>query len=343
MGVITSAVAWALAIANDETHGYDQTNRWGPDYDCSSLVIEAYERAGVPVRTNGASYTGNMVDIFLGNGFTDITDSVNFSTGAGLKTGDVVWVSGHVEMISRKGYLVGASINENGNVTGGLTGDQTGAEIRERTYYNYPWTFALRYVENVDKSEVVKGNRYLTMDEMKINARYIYQYFTSNGWTLEAIAGMLGNMQTESTINPAIWQSLDYGNTSLGYGLVQWTPSTKVTNWLSGNGYAVDDIEGQCARILYEMAEGIQYYSTEDYPESFREFSQSTKSPEYLAYAFLNNYERAKDRDQPNRQSQARFWYNYLYENGTGDSGNTNIKIKKHKMSLLLMSMALRR
>ena len=342
MGVITTAVAWALAIAEDNTHGYDQTNRWGPDYDCSSLVIEAYERAGVPVKTNGASYTGNMVNVFLSSGFIDVTNSVNLRTGTGLKMGDIVWVNGHVEMVSRKGYLVGASINENGNVTGGQSGDQTGAEIRERTYYNYPWTFALRYVESVENSEIVKGNRYLTMDEMKINARYIYQYFTRKGWTLNAIAGMLGNMQTESTINPAIWQNLDSGNTNLGYGLVQWTPSTNVTSWLIANGYAIDDIGGQCARIIYELENKLQYYATESYPETFREFSQSTKSPEYLAYAFLNNYERPADRTQPNRQSQARFWYEYLYENGTSDTGG-NTKINKHKLSIALMYATLRR
>ena len=30
------AVTWAIEIANDPAHGYDQDNRWGPDYDCSS-------------------------------------------------------------------------------------------------------------------------------------------------------------------------------------------------------------------------------------------------------------------------------------------------------------------
>ena len=35
------AVTWAIRIANDPAHGYDQDNRWGPDYDCSSLVISA--------------------------------------------------------------------------------------------------------------------------------------------------------------------------------------------------------------------------------------------------------------------------------------------------------------
>lgn len=146
MGKVTDAVAWALAIANDNTHGYDQNNRWGPNYDCSSLIIQAYENAGVPVKTNGATYTGNMVKAFKKSGFIDVTSQVNLSTGEGIITGDVCWKSGHVEMCSRAGYLVGAHINENGTITGGVSGDQTGNEISERTYYS-GWKTVLRYPE----------------------------------------------------------------------------------------------------------------------------------------------------------------------------------------------------
>ena len=141
---ILSAIEWAVNIANDNSHGYDQTSRWGPDYDCSSLVIQAYEQAGVPVKTNGATYTGNMVNVFLNTGFQDVTSQINLATGEGLKEGDVVWKSGHVEMIIQNGQIVGARINENGETTGGETGDQTGDEIRVRAYYNYPWTTVLR-------------------------------------------------------------------------------------------------------------------------------------------------------------------------------------------------------
>lgn len=144
---IERAVSWALSIAADNSHGYDQTNRWGPDYDCSSLVITAYEKAGVPVKTNGASYTGNMVEVFKNTGFIDVTSKVNLDTGVGLIKGDVLWKSGHTEMVYAPGYIVGASINENGTTTGGEVGDQTGKEIRTRNYYNYPWTTVLRYPE----------------------------------------------------------------------------------------------------------------------------------------------------------------------------------------------------
>ena len=55
---VERAIDWAIAIANDNTHGYSQQVRWGPDYDCSSFVISAFRSAGVD--TGHASYTGDM-------------------------------------------------------------------------------------------------------------------------------------------------------------------------------------------------------------------------------------------------------------------------------------------
>lgn len=56
------------------------------------------------------------------------------------------------------------------------------------------------------------GNTYnssntLTMTQMEVNATYIWGYLNNQGWTLNAVAGMLGNMQSESAINPGRWQS----------------------------------------------------------------------------------------------------------------------------------------
>lgn len=46
---------------------------------------------------------------------------------------------------------------------------------------------------------------------MKPNAEYVYDFFTDKGWAENAVAAILGNMQTESNINPGIWQSLREG------------------------------------------------------------------------------------------------------------------------------------
>ena len=134
--------------AKDDSHGYDQGYRWGEkgDYDCSSAVIQAWQNAGVPVKSGGATYTGDMKNVFLKNGFKDITASVNRGTGTGLKRGDVLLNEAHhVAMYCGAGKEVEASINEKGTAHGGQPGDQTGKEFLIRSYRNYPWHCILRY------------------------------------------------------------------------------------------------------------------------------------------------------------------------------------------------------
>lgn len=144
------AVNLAISIANDDSHGYDQTNRWGPDFDCSSFLIYVWQSVGVPVRTNGASYTGNMRGAFLASGFSDITASVNLQNGVGSQAGDVFLnYTHHTVMSIGNGQIVSASSNEYGGTTGGQTGDQTGREIKISGYYcpSYGWDCVLRYTK----------------------------------------------------------------------------------------------------------------------------------------------------------------------------------------------------
>lgn len=125
------AVEWAVNIANDDTHGYDQAKREGPDYDCSSLIINAYEQAGLPLKSKGASYTGNIEEVALNLGFTNVTTLTNQGKNIDkLESGDILLnPSSHVEMYIGNNQKVGAHINEKGTTTGGKTGDQTGHEI----------------------------------------------------------------------------------------------------------------------------------------------------------------------------------------------------------------------
>lgn len=196
----------------------------------------------------------------------------------------------------------------------------------------------------------ISKNVFLTESEMTVNAKYVYSYLTSRGWTPQAVCGMLGNFETESTINPGIWQNLDAGNTSLGYGLVQWTPSTKYTSWCNERGFEPSSMESALKRIEWELENGEQYYPTDAYPLTFREFKSSTKTPSYLAQAFLLNYERPADQTQPARSTQAEKWYTLLKgsEGGsegdeTDDEPSSPSTLKQSKMPLWMIITASRR
>jgi hypothetical protein len=150
MTKVEAATTWMERLAADNSHGYSQTNRWGPDYDCSSAVIQAWENAGVPVKTKGATYTGNMYPVFMACGFTDVTPYVNLYSGAGLKRGDVLLNhADHTAMVVGPGRVVHARGSEGHPEAG----DQTGNEIRTQNYWNYPWNCVLRYPDVADDDQ----------------------------------------------------------------------------------------------------------------------------------------------------------------------------------------------
>lgn len=189
----------------------------------------------------------------------------------------------------------------------------------------------------------ITGNYYLPQEEMEINAQYIDWYLRARGWSVNAIAAMLGNMQSESTINPGIWQNLDEGNTSLGYGLVQWTPATKLIEWANGEGLSYESMDAQLARIEYEVENGLQWIQTDTYPLTFGAFKVSTLSPFYLAGAFLHNYERPAEPDTQLRGSQADAWFTFLGGSGGSGGASPDTPVKKHELSLLMKYIATRR
>jgi hypothetical protein len=121
------------------------------------------------------------------------------------------------------------------------------------------------------------SNSYLTQSQMTVNAQYILDYLRSKGWTKNAVCGMLGNMQTESTINPGIWQGLHENNLSEGFGLVQWTPATNYITWAQSGNLPVADMDSELKRILYEVSAGLQFYSTSAYNMTFTQLRKTGK------------------------------------------------------------------
>ena len=147
MTIPEKALQWAINTANDQSHGYSQSNRWGnPDYDCSSFVLSAYKNAGADI--GNATYTGNMTDL-LKHGFKDVSKSVNLNTGSGLQKGDIIYYHksgniGHAVMYAGNGQIVHARGQSYGS---SKPGDQ-GSEIAVTKFYPGSYDRVYRYVGN---------------------------------------------------------------------------------------------------------------------------------------------------------------------------------------------------
>lgn len=185
MSIIEKAVQWAISIANDNTHGYSQSVRWGPSYDCSSLVISAYRQAGLNLNS---TYTGDMRADFLAHGFKA------YNTNEPLKRGDVLLNdASHTALYIGDGQLVHARSSE-GTCD---TVDGSGNEIRVQPYFDYPWDVVLRYEENTsDQPEPTDSYTVKAGDTLwKIAERFL-----GNGALYKEIMKL--NNLTSTLINP---------------------------------------------------------------------------------------------------------------------------------------------
>lgn len=152
------------------------------------------------------------------------------------------------------------------------------------------------------------------------NMNLVYDYFISKGWTPNAIAGMLGNMMVESTVNPWLFQhhNLDWNNVPAiltdngGMGLTQWTPCRKYYNWALNENKDPQSGFTMCDRIKYEQDNGLQWSLDNILHYNWEDYVTSTQSPEMLARVFVWAYERPADPDVSQRQRNARWCFDNI-------------------------------
>lgn len=177
----------------------------------------------------------------------------------------------------------------------------------------------------------IASDVYLNQQHRDENARLIADYLMNLGWTREAVAGILGNMDVESSMNPALIEGRGYhtlpdNNTVLaittqtGVGLVQWTGTTPTApagqklasfairynkNWYDG--------ELQCFRLEREYDEDLQFdHGTVDGVSwDWQTYVVSTETPEQLAKVWQYLYERGGT-DTQTRQQKARYYYRII-------------------------------
>lgn len=164
---VEAAINWAVSIANNNYYGYHygarhynhKCNKWycnNEDFDCSSLVCNAFYNAGFNIDKNAT--TSGMINTFRKAGFTYISNTSN------LKRGDILLKPGvHTAIYLGDNIIVHAAKDCNGKkggdggtskITNGYS--YTGAdEITLAKYYNFA-TCVLRYegVSNYPKPPV---------------------------------------------------------------------------------------------------------------------------------------------------------------------------------------------
>lgn len=148
----------ALSYADDDTHGYSQkppSGRWGPDYDCSSLLYHLANEAGYPVGAGGdkVRFTGTMLKDFEKAGF-QILPFANVGI-SDLEIGDILLnLALHAEVYVGNGESVGATSSETGGFVG-ESGDQTGREIERHpvTTFDKEWDYILRPRDDEETEE----------------------------------------------------------------------------------------------------------------------------------------------------------------------------------------------
>lgn len=164
------------------------------------------------------------------------------------------------------------------------------------------WIYKIGTISTITMSQAEREN----------NAKEIYNFFSDLGFTLEAICGMLGNMEHESWLNPGMKQTVAV---SSGWGLIQWTPSSVLTNWCTSKGYNWYDGYAQCTRINREGnnesdAKGY-WLPTSAYSYTWSQFSKLTDVTE-ATKAFLYERERAGVSALNLRIEYAIKWYDFF-------------------------------
>lgn len=164
------------------------------------------------------------------------------------------------------------------------------------------------------------------------NATLLHDWAIGQGWTENAAAAMIGNIQVESGLDPACSYP-KIGNTLAtisntyasnypdnAYGLVQWKGrgstdpnNNQLVGYAIRYGYQWYDGEIQIQRLTWEYTNSQKFHpqTVDGVYYTFASFAASTATPETLAKVWMVCYEGTYS-VLSNRKNNARLWYNYF-------------------------------
>lgn len=199
---LNKVVNFAVDIANDDSHGYSQYHRYGPDYDCSSLVTAALIAGGADIPKTLTTYT--MLPYLLKIGYKPV------SVG-NVQAGDIfLSVKHHTVIAINDKQIVTATIDENGTIIGKRQGDQTGKEIYIRNFYtpSYGWDYHLRYIGSGEV--VIKPKGDVCNVELKVLKKGIKDHQVKTLQTLLKGEGFKGSDKKVLAVDGSFGGNTDY-------------------------------------------------------------------------------------------------------------------------------------
>lgn len=314
--------------------------------DSRSLSEGGSDLDGISVlEKNRASYNdANTVIIALGTNGGVTTENIDKTIGLIKDTGaKIFWVNVGVDNSKRNGgALDNASINKilEDNTAKGYSIIDWANQVKEHPDYIDPNPTTGLGVHPIGDGKTAFANTVATAvgtgnsvtnkccasstgstDEAvsgETNAETIFLYFKSKSLTDEQAAGILGNIEHESGFNPRRVEGTPTPSgdsdtpDSRGYGIVQFTPGTKIVPAAQAAGKQPSDIQFQLD-FIWE-----QFQSSES--AAF----EAIKAAQTLAeatLAFEVKYERHAGPPQQKRIDSAQTWLNKFRGKGGGPSG----------------------
>lgn len=327
MGVLQNAFDSVIAACNDKYIGYSQplrtTIKLGQTTktycDCSSLMSWALTRGGY-YKSNPWFTTATERSKLQAAGWTQVNINGQWLPG------DIVWRSGHTEMVYQGG--TGGGVCMGAHSPGYSFLNQVSIDSYKASASNYSELWRDTQAQPVGNvSWIQDEHNYLPVADRDNNAYLVWAYLSSEGFSAAAAAGILGNMYAESGINPAQWQNFDIGNYHLGYGLVQWTPASNYTDWATNHNIDRTDPDenGQGEMDYLWTTWSSHWITTSSYPYTTDQYKQLTDWEE-ACKAFYYEYERGSDPNWPVRLEAAERYYNMIengsFPGGGGDPGS---------------------
>lgn len=327
---INLAYTWAINTCNAPNIGYSQTYRNQRTvngvtyYDCSSFINYALLAGGFSTPSYAPSHnaftTVTEGSALTGLGFTEYDTDSSFV----WKAGDIGWKSGHTEMCYQGG--TGKAIFMGAHTSNATLANQVsiGSSSGNSSYVRSDFTKCYRY------SDEASGDSGAS---------------SSTKISIYVISAMCGNFWGESSVNPAIYESLyefsgwDYtfkevdGHGTGGYGLGQWTNTDgnaqgrlyQMSQYMSSHGKTMTDLYAQLDYIGFENVwhKGTSYQQSIPYA-TLQDFLNSTSTDiNELTKAWMWCWEGINTSALSDRQTWAGNIYNYILAHANDTSITT--------------------